>query len=583
MKQLNNLIQKCSFILLSGTIFLGISMPLLAMDWKEQDAQAGTPNLAELFNTLTAGQEATINTNANDEPTPQCSQSIWAHTFENIITSAVIVPCSQNVLVSTHNSLHLLDTAHNKIVQTLSFNRPIAKLILSSNGNLCAVLLIPNKNEKPVIQFVNCCNNSVEFNDKINPVTYLRADNYEITQEAALSADGSWLATLDTNSLVSLHNLATNKSFKNIAPKANPVFSVDCSKNILAVHADLETSLYSVSADTNECLLLRKFNHPELITEIDYVSRQGAWLVDDMIFVRIGNKAGVYNAKSELIQTLTVGATNYIYPCPNDKHSFIELKPIKKAFRVHNLSMAATPIKTETNICKTLQKILFDKSSEEQITLCAQNKTLVTRNRNAQAIIAMAQPPTSLSQAIFKNNAKSVKTLIKIKAPESNCDAKELAKAFKHAAFQGFAEVIQALLTTIPQSEQAKILQARDNMLLLHILASKQSTTRQPWDIRAMIDRALIDTLVTQQIERVELMLKTFDAQDAYNTAKMGDNVRLMAAPRLVNVGHNSKPQEANPHSASELLDPENSFLRKQLLEKSIREILFGKPQDTGE
>jgi len=581
MKQINNLIQKFSFILLCGA-FLGIAMPLLAMDFKKQDDEAGTPNLAELYNTLTDAQNAHANSGAQDGPTAQNSQETSAHTFAQNITGAVIIPCSQNVLISTHNSLHLLDTTHNKVVKTLSFNRPIAKLIPSSNGNLCAALLIPNKNEKPVIQFVNCLQNSLEFNDKIKPVTYLRADDYEIAQEAALSADGSWLATIETNSLVSLHNLATNRTFKNIAPKANPVFSVDCSKNILAVHADLETSLYAVSADTNECQLLRKINHQEFITPISYVSRQGAWLVDDMIFVRIGNKVGVYNAKNELIQTLTVGAANYIYPCPNDKHSFIELKPNKKAFRIHNLRMAATPIETETNICKTLQKILFDKSSEEQITLCAQNKTLLTKNRNAQAIIAIAQPSSSLPEAIFKNNAELVKILIKNKTPESNSDAKELAKAFKHAAFQGFAEVIQAVLTTIPQSEQVKILQAKNNLRLMHELASKNSATHQPREICTMIDQALIDALVAQQIARVEQMLKTLDGQDAYATAQMGDTVRFMGGPRLIRKGDNSTPKERNPYSAAELLNPENSFLRKQLLENSIWKILFGEPQDTG-
>jgi hypothetical protein len=556
---------------------------LLAMDSKDQNNEVGTPNLAELFITLTQIQEA--NTDAKDEPTPQCSQPTCAHTFEHTITSAVFVPDSHNALISAYKSLYLFDTVNNKILKTLELKQPIAKLIPSRNGSLCAALLIPDKNKNPEIRFINCSRNSLEMNNKINPIAYVRTNDYEIAQEAAFSADGCWLAAIETNSCVSIHNLKMNKAFKKIRKDAKfPIFSVDCSQDMLAIHANLETSLYSISSDLNECQPLRTIDHQALVPGIEYVSPQGAWLVEDMIFVRIGNMVGIYNTKKELLQTFTVEPTSCIYPCPNNKHSFIELKLTKKAFRIHNLRKAATPITTDSNICKTTEKILFDKSSEEQITLCAQNKTLVTRNRNAQPV-AIAQPSTSLPEAIFKNDAELVKTLIKNMAPKPNTDSKEFAKAFKQAAFQGFTEVIQAILTTIPLHEQAKILEAKNKLLLTYGLARRNDTYTyiQQREIRAMIDHELIKSLVEQQMERVEQMLAAInaDGQTAYDIAKAGEQIRSNG-PRLV-IANNTNLKKAITHSTSELLDPENSSLRKALIEESINEILFAKPKGTGE
>lgn len=671
MKQINNLIQKYSITLLCGA-FLGMSLPLLAMEPEEPDLnEIGMPNLASLYQELTEENKTSAISDAKkaslerlrksgsqtmgswhleksttqqptareDEPVTQCSQPA-THTFEHTITDAVIVPGSNNALISTHNTLHLFDTADNKVLKTVAFPRPIAKLIPSRNVNLCAVLLIPNKNEKPEIQFVNCSKNSLELNNKINPITYLRDNDYEIAQAAALSADGRWLATIKTNTLASIHNLTTNETFKEITKVAKyPIFSVDCLQNKMAVHANLETSLYSVSANPNECQLLRTIDHQALVPEIDYAARQGAWLVNDMVFVRIGNKVAIYNATGTLLQTFKVGKNNPIYPCQNDKHCFIELQPRKKTFCIHNLHMTAIPVNTELNVCKTTQtRILFDKSSEKQITLCAQNKTVVARNPNAQGIahakaitaqkkLALEEPVlpnTSILDAIRDNNAELVESLIKNEATMAILADKKFADAFKIAAFRGFATIIQTILATIPHSEQVKILQAKDALMVAYGLTRRNGIGIAQKEIRKMINQEFIRGLVAQQMERVEQMLAGGNnVENAYSVAQFGARIRI-EAPRLVREGlvaqqmecveqmHAAKssiddetaydwakkgvtlktqgPQlvriigrpntiETNPHGVIELLDPKNTALRAQLLEKSIRKILFSGTQ----
>lgn len=586
MKQIHNLIQKYSLCLLG--LFLSLSIPLHGM---ESTSAQGTPSLAFLATEFNQAEQS--NENATNSPSQE-SEDTKKFTFEHPINAAVILPHSQCILVGAHNMLHRVDTIDNSR-QVLELQRPIAKLVPSMDGNLCATLLIPNKGENPEITFVNSAQNSLEQNNPKNPIFYCRASDYEIAQEADLSPDSCYLAVIETNNKIVIHDIKQNKIFTSIRFKQDqfPIYSVHFLKktpnkqNILAVQINLETHLYLIGA--NGCQEIAKINHQKITPGINYAARQGAWLVNERVVARVAGNAGIYDHKGTLLQEFKTNKDNPMYPCPNDNNCIVELLPKSQAFRLHNLYPDQKQMETQ-DFCHTKlglgTQIFCDKS--QQLALCATDNTVMTLNLGTKQIIAQKKQAQakrecakiSLLKAVNAKDLDSVKLNIQLGTSTNQ----EIAEALMQATLQGNIDIIELMLTTIPCEEIQKILDSKKAALVMHKKLQERGVINPPRDIRKIITNYFIDGLVEQQINRIKRILETKNGKGniAHEFAKIREEiVTRNQGIRLVPAGNNAQPHRVVcKYKASELLDPNNMFILREIIEKGIKEILFGKPEE---
>lgn len=79
-------------------------------------------------------------------------------------------------------------------------------------------------------------------------------------------------------------------------------------------------------------------------------------------------------------------------------------------------------------------------------------------------------------------------------------------------------KMVEVILTTIPRNDRIAILQAKKAVLLAHNLASRQGVVIPQRDLRKIITNEFLNTLVDQQMKRIEglLDIRSPDGNTAY-------------------------------------------------------------------
>lgn len=311
--------------------------------------------------------------------------------LQETITDMVLVPYTKKILMAAFNTLYRYDDETKKM-RGLMFARPITKLIQSTDGSLCCVLLSGSDEVDPSIHLVNACKSQLGLNSDIEAVPYFQTDEYELGQEADLSSDARYLAVISTPNSACIHDLKTNEPHAIIVKNEQdfPVFSVSFFKNNrseqllpaqehkLAVHADLETTIHAITQ--SGCSVLRKIDHHPRVPSNEYVPRQCAWILNDRIIVLLGEKLiafdldkhGAYAYKQCLC---TIDTQNDVQQCSSNHAVLIERDSKKKKILAHHLLSG----KTRAFANPSNDRVLIDESENRAIIARKNELLLITK------------------------------------------------------------------------------------------------------------------------------------------------------------------------------------------------------------
>jgi len=316
--------------------------------------------------------------------------------LEDTITDIALVPYTQKILMSAYNTLHRYDM-ETKTIRALAFARPIAKLIQSVDGSLCAVLLEPLEDEEPLVRFVNACKSDFELNTDIEPIPYCQTADCELNP-VDLSADARFIGVISTPASATIHNLKTNEPhaiiFKN--EEEFPVFSIHFFKakkcvqdldaqNICAVQTNMQITLYAITDEG--CVALQKIDLKAHAVGHDYFSRQSAWLFPELLVVLLGNQLLAFvpnkNGSYEFKQRINaVGEENELIQCNTNSHVLIERDCKKKKIIKHDLATMTRHILSNPSN----DRVLMDESASLAVIARKNELMLITKEKSQKEL-----------------------------------------------------------------------------------------------------------------------------------------------------------------------------------------------------
>ncbi len=311
--------------------------------------------------------------------------------LEDTITDVTLVPYTKKVLMSAFNTLHRYDIETKKS-DALAFARPIVQLIQSTDGSLCAILLDPIEDEKPLIRFVNSCKSTFELNTEIEAVPYCQTEEYEL-HPADLSGDARFIGVISSPECATIYNLKTNKPHSTLSKNEQefPIFRIHFLKTKehsqdpdtttkFALQSNLQTTLYAITDEG--CSALQKIDLKNCVAKSNYCSRQNVWFFSKYLVVLLGDQLLAFKHnknscnKNDLyeFQRLinTIKTQNELVQCRPDDTILIECDRENKKIKIHNL-----PKKSCNSLTNLSNDRIFMDESDALMMLARKNELIL--------------------------------------------------------------------------------------------------------------------------------------------------------------------------------------------------------------